>query len=166
VPENPLNYYFADATGTQRGPVPAEQLVSNGVTSETLVWADGMPNWVRADSLPDLRPYFSQPAPFQNPAYTSFNQPLGYSTAANSSNGMGIASMILGICSIALTCVWFLGVPAGIVGLILGIISRSSAKTRNIPTAASTAGIICSSIGLALDLVFVVVFLFIAVKGH
>lgn len=63
--------------------------------------------------------------------------------------GQSLASMIIGICSLVIGGVW-LALP--IVGLILGIIGRKKAVQAGAPTGLSTAGIIMSSIAIALGL--------------
>ncbi len=60
--------------------------------------------------------------------------------------GMAVASMILGIVSIVLSCIWYISVPAAIVGLILGIMHNK----KNAKNGMATAGIVCSVIGLIL----------------
>jgi len=37
-----MNSYFYDHFGQQAGPVSGDQLITNGVTAETLVWREGM----------------------------------------------------------------------------------------------------------------------------
>lgn len=42
--------------------------------------------------------------------------------------GLAIASMVLGIISLALFCVWYISIPCSILALIFGIISVKSSK--------------------------------------
>ena len=82
-----LEYYFLDANEVQHGPISGEQLLSYGVTPGTLVWAEGMADWVEAGRVADLAPLFADngaaTAPSQLPpsAYTDAHQ-----TAEPSSN--------------------------------------------------------------------------------
>lgn len=46
--------YYIMYNGQQIGPMPKEQLVNYGLTPQTMVWAQGMQNWVHAGSVPDL----------------------------------------------------------------------------------------------------------------
>lgn len=46
-------YYYINAQGTQVGPTEASQLTSV-ITSKTLVWREGMTNWVPAGTIPEL----------------------------------------------------------------------------------------------------------------
>jgi hypothetical protein len=69
---------------------------------------------------------------------------------------LAITSMILGILSIPGCCCWFLGAPMAVAGLVLGIIGMG--KIRGNPQmlkggGMAIAGIVCSSVGLILDLV-------------
>lgn len=50
-------YYFLN--GTQYGPMPVEVMVSR-IDRNTLVWRQGMENWLPAGSLPELAPFFAQ----------------------------------------------------------------------------------------------------------
>jgi TM2 domain-containing membrane protein YozV len=67
-----VDFYFAD-NGQQRGPFPPEQLVSQGMKPDSLVWAEGMADWVPARDVPALqgllghRPALA-PAPAPAPA--------------------------------------------------------------------------------------------------
>ena len=47
-------YYYIGPNNQQMGPVPAEQLISRGVTGETMVWTEGMTQWQKAKDVPAL----------------------------------------------------------------------------------------------------------------
>lgn len=88
-----------------------------------------------------------------NNTYSTPNTPL----TNNNSNGFGIASLILGICSIAICCCYGVGAIPAIIGLILGILQNK--KNAN---GIATAGIILGIIGILLNavyLIYMVVFL-------
>ena len=75
----------------------------------------------------------------------------------NNSNGFGIASLILGICSIAICCCYGVGAIPAIIGLILGILQNK--KNAN---GIATAGIVLGIIGILLNavyLIYMIVFL-------
>lgn len=67
--------------GQQMGPMPAEQLRNYGLNPQSMVWGEGMPNWVAASTVPELaammngmqQPYGPQ---IQQPAYGA-TMPLG-----------------------------------------------------------------------------------------
>lgn len=56
-------YYYIGPNNQQQGPVPADQLLSRGVTGETMVWKAGMAQWQMAKDVPELSSYFGR-SPF------------------------------------------------------------------------------------------------------
>lgn len=70
------------------------------------------------------------------------------------SNGLAIASLVLGIASICLSCTVYFSFITGIVGIILGIIS---VVRQNPGKKMAIAGIICSAVGILLT-IFLLVF--------
>lgn len=96
----------------------------------------------------------ANPSPYNyNNTYSTPNTPL----TNNNSNSFGIASLILGICSIAICCCYGVGAIPAIIGLILGILQNK--KNAN---GIATAGIILGIIGILLNavyLIYMVVFL-------
>lgn len=96
----------------------------------------------------------ANPSPYNyNDTYSTPNTPL----TNNNSNGLGIASLILGICSIAICYCYGVGAIPAIIGLILGILQNK--KNAN---GIATAGIILGIIGILLNavyLIYMVVFL-------
>jgi TM2 domain-containing membrane protein YozV len=63
--------YFISINGAQRGPFSPEQLPGQGLRPETLVWAEGMPQWERADRVSELGPIVAALAPGAQPAYVA-----------------------------------------------------------------------------------------------
>lgn len=56
-----LYYFIKD---NQRvGPLPLDQLLQNGVQPSTLVWTDGLTDWVTANQVADLQPLFTPVQP-------------------------------------------------------------------------------------------------------
>lgn len=82
-----------------------------------------------------------------NDPYSTPNTPL----TNDQSNGMGIASLILGICSIAICCCYGVGAIPAIIGLILGILQNK--KNAN---GIATAGIVLGIIGILLNVVWLI----------
>lgn len=75
-------------------------------------------------------------------------QPYAHAQAASQQDGKAIASLILGVVSLAgivLGHFSFLGIGLAVVGLIFGILSKKES-----PSSMATAGIITSIISLAL----------------
>ena len=90
----------------------------------------------------------ANPSPYNyNNTYSTPNTPL----TNNNSNGFGIASLILGICSIAICCCYGVGAIPAIIGLILGILQNK--KNAN---GIATAGIILGIIGILLNVVYLI----------
>ena len=58
-----MNYYVADGT-TQRGPFTEQELPGAGLPPDVLVWCEGMPQWLPAGQVAELRPFLmAQAAP-------------------------------------------------------------------------------------------------------
>lgn len=63
-------YFYLDSQNQQCGPVFPTQFSTLGITASTLVWCNGMENWMPAGSIPELATYLipvSQPQPPQQP---------------------------------------------------------------------------------------------------
>ena len=76
-----------------------------------------------------------------------------------SANGLCVASLILGIVSIPLLCVWAVGAVTAIVGLALGIVALRRMNRGEVSEEGrgmAIGGIVCSAIALALVVVLVV----------
>lgn len=50
--------YFAIIDNQQQGPFTIDELRQRGIAQETLVWAEGMPQWVPAWQVEELKPLF------------------------------------------------------------------------------------------------------------
>ena len=81
--------------------------------------------------------------------------PMGMAPKAN--NGKALASMIIGIVSVALFCYWFISIPGGIVALILGVMARKDiARGNGTNGGMAMAGIITGAIGALFGVVLLV----------
>jgi len=91
--------YFMIENGKQTGPFTINQLAQKHITSETLVWAEGMSNWTPAWQVEQLK-YIITGGPQQTPPpYSPENQPPvlpdsdanqnPQNTTDNTSGGMG-----------------------------------------------------------------------------
>jgi hypothetical protein len=174
------NYFVSDSRG-DHGPSPPEQLPGQGVTPETLVWCEGMADWQKAATIPELAPHLVAPrqqtyaAPRQDLSNTSqFDaSTVHYNTSipAHGGAGMGIASMILGILSLVFSvgeffsiCCVFVGVPSAIIAfslsitaLILGFIALKNPNARGM----GIAGIITGGVSILIIIAWVVIFFII-----
>lgn len=111
--------YYIIINDQQQGPFAKEELLSRGLTPQTMVWCQGMPDWMPASSVQDLNDLFARPQqpqyqqPYQQPQYPQ-QQP-----AATYTNWLpwAIVGTVLGLCS----CI----------GLVLGIIGITKANGAN-----------------------------------
>jgi hypothetical protein len=72
-------------------------------------------------------------------------------------NGIAIASMVLGIISVVLCFLWFVGPILAILAVIFGALGLSKAKRVGRGRGAALAGLILGVIGIVLAIVFIVV---------
>ena len=72
--------YYMHIGGQQVGPYEENELPSHGLTASTMVWREGMPDWVVASQVPELGhllPPIQQPPSYQpQPSYGP-QQPYG-----------------------------------------------------------------------------------------
>ena len=66
--------YYASINGQQQGPFPGQELTSRGARADSLVWTEGMPEWRRADAVPELAGFFHAAPPPPPPAYPAPRQ--------------------------------------------------------------------------------------------
>lgn len=71
------------------------------------------------------------------------------------SNGLAIASMVLGIISIVLGLCYGVGIIFGIVSIILGIMSKKASDGKL--SGMALAGIICSVIGIIISIIMLII---------
>lgn len=87
----------------------------------------------------------------QNGIPGQYVQPKYGAPQPQASNGFAVASMVLGIVSIALCSLYFLAPICAVVGLVLGCVYKGKGGKSGL----ATAGIICSSIGLAIGVILI-----------
>lgn len=58
-----LMKFWAMINGVQVGPMDGRQLLACGLTPQTMVWYEGLPQWVPASTVPELAPLFVRPMP-------------------------------------------------------------------------------------------------------
>ncbi|WP_328493669.1 DUF4190 domain-containing protein [Streptomyces sp. NBC_00414] len=76
------------------------------------------------------------------------------------SNGMGTASLVLGIIAAVGFCLWPVAIVCGVLALIFGGIGRGKVRRGEATNPGQAlAGIICGAVGVALAIAFLVVFL-------
>ncbi|MFI6943479.1 DUF4190 domain-containing protein [Streptomyces sp. NPDC050418] len=73
------------------------------------------------------------------------------------SNGMGTASLVLGIISAVLFCLWPVAIIVGVLAIIFGAIGRGKASRGEANNAGQAlAGLICGCVGTALAVIFLI----------
>lgn len=90
--------------------------------------------------------YNTIPPTYQGTSYNS-----SYSPLSNQSNGFGVASLVLGICSIAICCCYGFGLIPAIIGLILGIV-----QNKKYSNGIAISGIVLCIIGILLNAVWLI----------
>lgn len=55
-----MHYYYIDSASKQTGPVDINELKKAGITRKTLVWKEGLKDWVKAGSLAELSVLFEE----------------------------------------------------------------------------------------------------------
>ena len=71
-------------------------------------------------------------------------------------SGLAVAALVLGIVSLVLFCIPYIGVPGAIIAIVLGIIARGKANRGEATgKGMATAGLICGIFSIALVLLLV-----------
>jgi hypothetical protein len=155
-------WYYGSSVG-QHGPVEETELramiASGGVGPQTLVWRDGMRDWLPLHSVPEFGG--PSPAPYAPPVYGGM--PGYYPPVANS--GLAVASMVCGIVGY-LTC-WFVGI-LGIPAVICGHMALVQIRDSSLPMAGrgmAIAGLILGYLGILITLGVFSSFLFAIAAG-
>jgi len=83
---------------------------------------------------------------------------------------MGVASLVLGICSIVFAviswgCLWWLSLILGVVGVVLGIIDMKKKKEAGQAPGMAKGGFICSVIGICMAIIFLIFIIGLASLG-
>lgn len=158
--------WYYSKNGAQLGPIgPAEmesKLKAGEVASTDLVWKEGMADWLPAGKVPELQVLLSPPAPPAESPFVERTAPASpyvppaahpYQAVASGpvSQGQAIASMVCGIISLVICCLWFVSGPLAIVAIALGHVAISKAKkdpARFGGKGMARAGLITGYIGL------------------
>jgi hypothetical protein len=127
-------WYYGE-NGTQVGPLDDHAMRSaigeGRLHQQTLVWRDGMVNWLPLGNVPELAAPNLQSVPHAPPVpvyYGPTSSPM-----AGRASGMAVASMVCGIVT-WVSCFVFLGLPA-IAAIICGHLALSSINHSPVPVA-------------------------------
>ena len=137
------NYFYLNEKNEQKGPISPEELISNGVTKNTLVWKNGMAQWLPAGEVHELAKLFtnetstpSTPPPFPptppQPPVTNNPKPDNwlvwailstiYATKVDNLWNSGQQEEALKASNMA-RLFFFLALGGGVLALIIGFIS-------------------------------------------
>lgn len=53
-------YYYVSSEGKQSGPISASDFKEYGISENTYVWCKGMAQWVKANEVDELKPFFEE----------------------------------------------------------------------------------------------------------
>ena len=88
------------------------------------------------------------------------NQPYGHAVPLHppQGNGLAVTAMVLGIISVVLCWVWFLGGVLALLAIVFGALGMGRAKRANgAGKGAAVAGLVLGVVGLLLAIIFVIV---------
>ncbi|MDE7154213.1 MAG: GYF domain-containing protein [Muribaculaceae bacterium] len=119
--------YYIIYNGQKFGPMPASELVNYGLNSNSEVWTDGLPAWVKAFEIAELAPYLTSNTPqppvpggyqnYNNGGYAPNSNPVNNNGYVPSCNNVSEKKMIFGILAIIFG---YLGVQYFYIGKITG----------------------------------------------
>ena len=102
------------------------------------------------------QPVYQQPV-YQQPQQPVYQQPAYQKAPSVPGKGLGIASMVIGIVALALgICLGWVGVIASIVAIAMGGVGLNKAKAVGAKNGMAVAGLVCSIIALAFDIIWIV----------
>lgn len=164
--------YFIAENGQQIGPLEITELTAHGLTVNSLVWHEGLPQWERAANVPELHPLLGiDPQPPTPPPFGETIQPEpqaaipaapvnNYSMPQQTiyvkpeTNTLGTIGFILVV--IAYVLFWMPGVNSilGLLGLLFSFIGLFKS-----PRGLAVAGFVMAMIGMGATLFILTSFL-------
>lgn len=96
---------------------------------------------------------------FNNNSFVSNNRVINVQAKGN---GMSVAGLILGIISLVVCWIGWLGILVPVLGITFSSIGLVQCSRSGLPTGKAKAGLICSIISLALIVIFLVFFVAVA----
>ncbi|GHE36901.1 CD225/dispanin family protein [Sphingobacterium griseoflavum] len=107
-------FHYTDGTNTF-GPFTAEELEGKGITGDTYVWTEGLPNWVVARQVPELasviatgqQPYYTAGSSSVPPQFSSPRPPVFAQQQGRPPKNYLIETILTTI-----FCCWPLGIPS------------------------------------------------------
>ena len=157
-----LWYYGND--GGQSGPVEDDEmramLAAGSINRSTLVWTDGMDEWRRLGEVPA---WSTQLAGGMTPV------PGYYPGMVRPTNGLAVASLVCGICSLLLMFTCWLGILAGVPAVICGHLSLGQLRrTGGVQQGRgmAIAGLVTGYLSIAATLASIVALVFVFVSAE
>lgn len=86
-----MNDWYIIFNGQQVGPLSADQLSSYGLNTDSMVWHEGMSDWMRAGSVPELAIYLNVGTQAPQTPY-----PNSYMPNEKSKVAAGVLAILLG----------------------------------------------------------------------
>ena len=91
------------------------------------------------------------PAPMPMQPQYQMQQPVA--AVPHHGSGMAVAALVLGIISLVLCWIWFIGIPIGILAIVFGVLSKKQPANKGM----AMAGLVTGIIGVVLAIVIVVI---------
>lgn len=111
------------------------------------------------NQAPTQAPTYQQPGPFPNaPQQYPYPQAPLVAPVAVPGKGLGIASLVLGILALIISCFPIIDLLFSVTGATLGIIGFSKAKKVGMSNGIAVAGLVCSIVALSINIVFTILF--------
>lgn len=140
--------FYIAVNGNQAGPFSFDQLASQNITPDTLVWFAGQPDWARASTIPQLQSLFSRPAqpyqqsgqgyqqqpyqqPYQQPAQPVYGQQQYGQPIYQQQNNAGMSAPRTNWMTWAIVATVAGVLFGGCLALIFGIIAINKASAAN-----------------------------------
>ena len=152
--------YWALINDFKVGPLEPEKLISYGITPDTLVWCEGMPQWTPARYVADMQPVIAAAPPAYAPGQPQAQ--WGVATPQKPSEPCPPSYLVWSVIATVVCCM----IP-GIVAIIYGIQVDSSYNAGNLQGArdASSKARIWMIVTYALGAIGVLFYAFFAIIG-
>lgn len=146
-----MNYRIVGQDGKIYGPLKAETIrewIAQGrVDSRTPIFVEGQKDWSFVGLVPEFSPHVNSATPFPlRPDLTMAAHTNGFATA-------GFVCGLLSCCGFCCCCF----APVGLLGIIFSIVAMVQIKSSPVPQKGwglALAGLICSAVGLLVDVMF------------
>lgn len=152
--EGAMAKWYYSINGAEQGPVEDEEmramLASGMVQPTTLIWRDGMDAWQPLCSHPDWMAQIASPTGTPIPAYC----------VSPPTNGLAIASMVLGLLSLPIMLGCMLGILTAIPAVICGHLSLTQLKRNvfQVGRGFAITGIVTGYLTILITVILAVVF--------